>query len=114
MRKSLNDRLREAAEALDWSWDESDGMVELETWSPAGEDFVFSVPAKNVADGVREFSRTFDTEEHVAELLEAKRNGLSGVPDVKTLVEDADAIREMLEDLADAMEEARKTRRARR
>ena len=114
MRKSLNVKLREAAEAIGWSLGESDGMVELETWSPAGEDFFFTVPRVDVVNGVREFSRTFDTEEHVAELLEAKRNGLAGVPDVKTLVEDADAIREMLEDLADAMEEAEKARRAKR
>lgn len=114
MRKSLNDRLREAAEALGWSLDESDGMVEFETWSPAGENFIFDVPVKNVAEGVREFSRTFDTEEHVTELLEAKRNGFAGVPGVKTLVEDADAIQEMLEDLADAMEEVEKARKVRR
>ena len=114
MRKSLNAKLCEAAEALGWSWGESDGMVELEMWSPAGEDFFFAVPRDDVVNGVREFSRTFDTEEHVSELLEAKRNGFAGVPDMKTLVEDADAIREMLGDLADAMEEAEKARRARR
>ena len=38
-------------------------------------------------------------------LMEAKKNGLSGVPRLKELVEDADNIEKMIEDLYDALHE---------
>lgn len=60
--------------------------------------------AGSLVDEIRDWSNSFDTERHVHELLDAKDNGFRGVPSLKTLVEDADAIQEMLEELADAME----------
>lgn len=105
MRKGLKAKLRKAAEGLGWSWEEDADTVELEKWSPAGEDIVVTVSKDDVVGGVRGFSNGFDTEEHITELLEAKRNGFGGVPDVKTLVEDADAIQGMLGELAMALEE---------
>ena len=63
------------------------------------------VSASNLIADVRSASDGFDAEEHVRELLNAKANGLGDVPDVKTLVEDADDIQEMLDELADALEE---------
>jgi len=73
--------------------------AELENWSPASEDIVLVVWHDGTWESFRdELERVydgFDTEEHVAELLKAKENGLRGVPSVKTLVYDADAIDEM-------------------
>ena len=41
----------------------------------------------------------------VEELIEAKRNGFRGVPSVSILVHDAEAIQEMLDELAYALEQ---------
>lgn len=95
------------AEELGWShWEDESGGVELEKHSPAGEDFLFyACDKENLAKEAREYADDFDIEEHVRGLLNAKANGFAGVPDLKTLVEDADDIQEMLDELADALEE---------
>lgn len=99
------DAMRRKAEDLEWSWyDCNDGYVELQKSSPAGEDFWITVNTGNLVDEVRSASDCFDPDEHVRSLLNAKAGGFRGVPDVKTLAEDADAIQEMLEELAGAME----------
>lgn len=101
----LLEALKRKAEDLDWSWDEDeDGYVQLGKYSPAGEDFFIVVNAGNLVDEIRDYSDSFDTERHVHDLLDAKDNGFRGVPSLKELVEDADAIQEMLEELTDAME----------
>lgn len=50
-----------------------------------------------------EYYEEFDTEDHVMGLMEAKKNGFRGVPSLKELVEDADAIEKMIEELYDAL-----------
>lgn len=101
----LLEALKRKAGDLDWSWDEDEGgYVQLSKCSPAGEDFFIVVNAGNMVDEIRNYSDSFDTERHVHDLMDAKDNGLGGVPGLKELVEDADAIQEMLEGLADAME----------
>ena len=42
----------------------------------------------------------FDVDDHVTDLLEAKRNGVSGIPGVRALVEDAEMIEQKLDELA--------------
>lgn len=102
----LMEALRRKAEELDWEWhDCNDGIVELEKSSPAGEDFFATAIAGNLVEEIRDICDGFDTEGHVHELLDAKENGFSGVPSLKVLVEDADAIQDMLEELADALED---------
>lgn len=103
----VHEKLLEKAEELGWSTSEDEsGGVELESYSPAGEDFFFYVTdKKNLTEEVRECADSFDTEEHVRGLLNAKAHGFAGVPDLKTLVEDADDIQKMLNKLADALEE---------
>lgn len=100
-------KLLAKAEELDWScWEDEHGGVELGKHSPAGEDFSSYVGNKeNLAEEAREYADDFDIEEHVRELLNAKANGFAGVPDLKTLAEDADDIKGMLDELADALEE---------
>ena len=100
-----------AAEHRDWSVrimeESSEKCVEYESWSPAGEDIVFAVHYEDAVDlcrKVRDYAQAFDAEEHVTDLIIAKRNGFTGVPDIKTLVEDADAIQGMLASLADTLE----------
>ena len=48
----------------------------------------------------------FDVDEHVEMWIEARRNGVRGVPSsIRELVEDAEDIDKMLEELADALAE---------
>ena len=88
----------EIAENLYWGVRDYGDVVEFELSSPAGEDFVFSVDADNVADNVWEYAQNFDVEEHVQEVM-----GMDGAPGLRELLEDAEEIRGMLEELATAL-----------
>lgn len=100
----MNERYREVCERLDWSVHEGDdGTIELEKYSPAGEDFWFSVTAEDFVDDVKEYAADFDPDEHIAMWIEAKRNGARGVPSARELVYDAEDIDKMLQELAAAL-----------
>lgn len=89
-----------------WGLTSYEDEIELRTFTPAGEDFLFSVEADNFVDQIVEYATTdFDPDEHVMLLLEAKRNGFRGVPSVSRLVYDAEAIVKMLQELAIAVQE---------
>lgn len=98
-------RIKEKAQELGWAVC-VDVEVEFHKYSPASEDFCFAVTKdENLAEGAREYAEDFDTEEHIMMWVVAKQNGsVSGIPDIKTLVQDADDIKQMLEELADALE----------
>jgi len=102
----MNPKFEKVCEGLDWNVTVYSEDVELQKASPAGEDFSISVSLDNLPDGVRTAAENFDVDDHVHMLLDAKRSGLSGVPDVQTLVDDAEAIQGMLDELADALERA--------
>ena len=79
-----------------------DGEMEFEfsKYSPAGEDFSFSVGgdcAEGIIDQIMSYAYEFDTEEHVKRLV-----GTRGAPNIKTLVKDADDIHDMLNELVEA------------
>lgn len=98
-------------EKLEWEVIEtySDYQYELSKYSPAGEDYSFGVSAKDAhafVERVKEEAAYFDPEDHVYDMLNAKRNGLEGVPGLFELVDDAKAIDEMLRDLACALQKA--------
>lgn len=87
-------------EALDWRVhdDPEEDYVELEKYSPAGEDFIFGVQKGNFVKNVREYADGFDVDEHVELWIEGR--GKNGVPaTARELVEDAEAIRDMLNEL---------------
>lgn len=76
----LNDKTTEICERLDWSiYLDANEDVELRKESPAGEDFSIEL------------------------WIEAKRNGVKGVPSARELVYDAEAICKMLQELAAAL-----------
>lgn len=101
----LVSNLLKKAEDLDWAVVQEDAdSVFLRKFSPAGEDFGICVSTADIVSDVRQQILDFDTEDHVSILLQASRNGLEGVPDLKTLTEDADAIEEMLRELANELE----------
>lgn len=83
-------------EALDWRVhdDPEEDYVELEKYSPAGEDFIFGVQKGNFVKNVREYADGFDVDEHVELWIEGR--GKNGVPaTARELVEDAEAIRDI-------------------
>lgn len=98
------------AEELGWSIYESHEEWEFGQRSPAGEDFNFCVCVSDVNSPedliheIRSYANDFDVEEHAKMWIEAQGK-VSCVPDIKTLVKDADAIKLMLNKLAFAMED---------
>ena len=88
-----------------------ESYLEFTGSSPAGEDISFSIDfdasklpceqIQEIIDDLGSYYECFDTEEHVTMLLEAKNSGLSGVPDVETLVKDAKEIDDMIRQLSE-------------
>lgn len=88
-------------ETLGWNvYCGDDGWVELSQFSSAGEDFSFTVSENNLIEDVKDYAESFDSEEHAAMWYVAGKRGVRDVPSLHTLVEDADEIQEMLNDLA--------------
>ena len=106
----MTDAQRKIVEDLGWEITGCDaGPDEEKSWllrkySPAGEDFGFYVEDEAFEENVREYAADFDPEEHVQMHLDAKYHGkVEGIPSVRELVDDADAIDKMLQDLASAL-----------
>lgn len=104
------EKLKEIIEKLGWKIDNisfGDGEVgwDLQQYSPAGEDFYFSICHNNdVATAIKEITQYaedgFDIDEHIEMWIEAKRNGVRDVPGTRELVNDAEEIKRMLEELS--------------
>lgn len=105
--KQIEKRYLAVLEKHDWAVSSytDDGRVELEKYSPAGEDFSICVGVENLPDAVMEYYEDFDVDEHIEMWVEAKRNGTSGVPSIRRLAIDAEQIDEMLKELAYALAE---------
>lgn len=83
--------------------DDDGGSIELEKWTPAGEDFIFSIAGKDIAAEVKEYYEGFDPNEH-AKMWVENMGRVDGVPkDIRTLIDDAEAINNMLVELVDAL-----------
>ena len=52
-----------------------------------------------------EYYESFDVDDHIDMWVEARRNGVSGIPSTRRLAIDAEAIDEMLKELAYALAE---------
>lgn len=103
--KELEQKYIYILEENDWSVSSytNDGRVELEKYSPAGEDFLMCVEVENFPESVREYANDFDANEHAEMWIEA-REKVNGVPDsIRELIEDAEEIQEMLNELADTL-----------
>lgn len=103
--KTLEDRYLKVLENYDWrvSSYTDDGRVELQTYSPAGEDFYICVEVENFPEAVAEYAADFDPDEHIEMWLAARHNKVSGVPGTRELVHDAEDIDKMLQELAAAL-----------
>ncbi len=99
----MNKSLKKICENLHWTIREYDNDIELQKYSPAGEDFFFTVNKDNFVDEVIIYAESFDADEH-AEMWIENMHTVSGVPQkVRTLINDADAIKEMLLELANEL-----------
>lgn len=105
--KKLKEEYISVLEACGWTVSSytDDGMVEIEKYSPAGENFIICVEVENFPDAVMKYYEDFDVDEHIEMWVEAKRNGTSEVPSVRRLAIDGEAIDEMLKELAYALAE---------
>jgi hypothetical protein len=102
--KPISDGFRVVCENLDWTISYVDGeRIELGKYSPAGEDFSFTTDTDNFVEGVKEYAAHFNLDEHIEMWIEARHNGVSGVPSTRELVKDAEDIDVMLKVLADAL-----------
>lgn len=99
----LEQKYIDVLEKMDWrvvAYSDDGSEVEIESFSPAGEDIVFSVSTKDFPRAVKEYACDFDPDEHVEMWVEAKINGRQGIPSIRELVFDADNIENMLSSLA--------------
>lgn len=100
----MNKILRDYCEEHDWKVYENGGFVELEKYSPAGEDFIFSVDSRHFVRNVKQYAMEFDTDEHTMMWVENMKT-VNGVPQsVRILLTDAEEIEKMLIELAEGLE----------
>ena len=101
------DKLFEMADGLDWhaTYEAKDlgelYEVDFAKYSPAGEDFSFYCEAdtpEDLVEKIYENYADFDVDEHVKLVM-----GMRGAPGLKELVEDAEAIKEMIWNLYDVL-----------
>lgn len=107
--KNLNKKIAAVLEEQGYtvlSIEKQDGkhIAELGYDSPAGEDMCFDVwfdgTNRDFIDAFYQCAIDFDPEEHVEMWVEARKNGVSGVPSIRELVDDADAINDILMETA--------------
>jgi len=86
--------------------DEGITQFEFGKYSPAGEDFSFTVESdcpEGMVDEINAYSADFDKEDHIKMWIGAGEHGTDGVPSIKEIVKDADAIEDMLRELAESI-----------
>lgn len=102
-------KIREVCEDLGWEWTDCGDFIELENWSPAGEDLILTFDKRSLTDEIREYAATWDIDEHIEMWVQARQHD-SGIPSVRELCQDAEDIDEMLQDLAAAVTKCEKER----
>ena len=93
---------------VDYDTDTNPMGLELETWSPAGEDFLVSLYGSNddeILHSLYEYAEDFDPEEHVLFCV-----NMRGAPGIRTLLHDADKMAEELDSLYEHLSNAVKNR----
>lgn len=104
--------LKNKIEALGWnvyediSFGGGDTGWQISQCSNLGEDFGFCIVVNNLPEtaikNIKEYAYNFDPDEHAEMWVDLR--GQNGVPNsIRDLIEDADYIKKMLEDLADSL-----------
>ncbi len=97
----MTKKQRAICERLGWYVQPDGNDIILEQFSPAGEDFFFYADKKRFAESIREYAEDFDPDEHAAMWIENMKT-VKGVPQsIRTLIDDTDAIKEMLTELSE-------------
>ena len=119
-REQLEKYLEKVSENTDFTFEITefnDSEIELEMHgdNPCGEDWLENLDIENPGTEkeligllyaeVLACYESFDVEEHVYNMLDAKRNGFSGVPDVVDLVHNEEYKKNALEEFADKLRE---------
>lgn len=99
----MKKKIRDIIENLGWNVYEGETDIELEKYSPLGEDFIFSIGNNgNIVEQVIDYAENFDTNEHAEMYINIR--GERGVPNsIKDLIEDAEDIKQMLLELANEL-----------
>ena len=86
-----------------WNVNVSDNEIEIENWSPAGENIVEYLDKNiDIPSQIQNIADNFDADEHAEMWIEHR--GKNGVPgSIRMLLNDADAIQEMYNELAHAL-----------
>ena len=104
--KKIKDFLENEGINFDEGFQNGELYVEMNFGSDLGEDFVFSVWSdgtnKDFVEKFGEYATDFDPDEHVEMWLPSR--GKNGVPSsIRALLNDADSIKERLEELAEKL-----------
>lgn len=102
---TIENKYLEVLDNLGWAVSDvsSDNRLDIKKRSPAGEDYCFTVYADYLVEDVNDKADFFDVDKHV--LLWVNKRGICGVPGtIRELLDDAEAIKAMLNELADALE----------
>lgn len=107
----LSEKVTDILENNGWklcSCEKQDGeyYAEIEQYSPAGEEYVFTVWFNgfdaDFIEKVCEYAEDYDADDHAADLVQYRGQG--GVPNsVREIIDDAEEIGTMLSDLADEL-----------
>lgn len=99
----MKKKIRDIIENLGWNVYEGETDIELEKYSPLGEDFIFSiVNNNNIVEQIIDYAENFDTDEHAEMYINIR--GERGVPNsIKDLIKDAEDIKQMLLELANEL-----------
>lgn len=73
--------------------------VEIENWSPLGEDLILDFGCEDFPAELEEYINDYDPDEHCRFWVERWNEDKSVPKSVRALIDDADEIEEMLEDL---------------
>ena len=86
-----------------WKVNITDKEIEIENWSPAGENLVEYLDKKiDIPSQMQKIADNFDADEHAEMWIEHRgKNGIPG--SIRMLLNDADAIQEMYNKLAHAL-----------
>lgn len=104
----MNKKIKNIIENLGWNIYEDESDIELEKYSPLGEDFIFSIDNNNnIVEQIVDYAEDFDVDEHAEMYINIRGEG--GVPNsIKDLIEDAQDIKQMLLELANELKKETK------
>lgn len=105
----ISQKILDALDDNNWKpyIDTEDNSIELEWYSPAGEDFLLSFDVRDDDDFLSQLYDAyinFDTEQHAVE-----NYGMRGAPGLRVLLDDADAIEDELKRLWCALRKVKET-----